>query len=88
MFAVTLARRQAQSATAAQIKKVGVIGLGLMGHGIAQATALAPNQKYQVTAIEANSDAVDAGRKKIEASVSKLLAKSVTKGQLSQASVY
>lgn len=43
------------------IKKVGVVGLGLMGHGVAQITAQAG---FQVLAIETNQEAIDRGMKR------------------------
>jgi len=58
--------------------KVGVVGLGLMGHGVAQVTAQAG---YQVLAIEAQPAALDAGLKRIQGSLSKVIAKDVTKGK-------
>ncbi len=44
-----------------QFKKVGVVGLGLMGHGVAQVTAAAG---YQVLAIEAKPEALAVGMKR------------------------
>lgn len=44
-----------------QFKKVGVVGLGLMGHGVAQVTAAAG---FQVLAIETKSDALAVGMKR------------------------
>ena len=60
-----------------EIKKVGVCGLGLMGHGIAQVAATAG---YQVTAREADQAALDKGIGKIE----KQLGRAVEKGKLEQ----
>lgn len=45
------------------IKKVGIVGLGLMGHGIAQITAQAG---YKVLAIETNQEAIDRGMKRFQ----------------------
>lgn len=45
-----------------QFKKVGVVGLGLMGHGVAQVTAAAG---YQVLAIEAKPEALAVGMKRL-----------------------
>jgi 3-hydroxybutyryl-CoA dehydrogenase len=60
-----------------EIKKVGVAGLGLMGHGIAQVAAQAG---YDVVAREVNDDKLQKGLGKIE----KQLARSVEKGKLEQ----
>ena len=59
------------------IQKVGVCGLGLMGHGIAQVAAQAG---YQVVAREVDDAAVQKGIGKIE----KQLARAVEKGKLEQ----
>ena len=48
---------------------IGVIGLGLMGHGIAQISAQAG---YKVLAIEMNEDALKTGLKRIEGMLCKL----------------
>jgi len=61
------------------IKRVGVVGMGLMGHGIAQAAAAAG---YTVVGVDANAGVLEAGRKNIEASVTKLNAKLASKGTL------
>src|SRR3954447_26765342 len=60
-----------------EIKKVGVAGLGLMGHGIAQVAAQAG---YEVVAKEVDAERVDKGMGKIE----KQLARAVEKGRLEQ----
>jgi len=54
--------------------KVGVVGLGLMGHGICQVAA-ASGAHSSVVAFEAESQYLDRGRERIEASVGKLLKK-------------
>jgi 3-hydroxybutyryl-CoA dehydrogenase len=59
------------------IKKVGVAGLGLMGHGIAQVAAQAG---YEVVAREVDDAALQKGIGKIE----KQLARAVEKGKLEQ----
>ncbi|CAN0027591.1 unnamed protein product, partial [Heterosigma akashiwo] len=64
------------------ISKVGVIGMGLMGHGIAQVSATAG---YQVVALEQQQTVLDAGRARIEGSVQKLLSRKVKKGALDEA---
>src|SRR3954466_261339 len=59
------------------IKKVGVAGLGLMGHGIAQVAAQAG---YDVVAREVDDERVQKGIGRIE----KQLARAVEKGKLEQ----
>ena len=61
-----------------EIKKVGVLGAGLMGHGIAQVVAQAG---YDVVLREADQGALDKGVGKIE----KQLARAVEKGRAEQA---
>lgn len=61
------------------IKKVGVVGLGLMGHGIAQITAQAG---YSVLAVEAQDAALKAGMGRIEGSLMKMLEKDAAKGNI------
>jgi 3-hydroxybutyryl-CoA dehydrogenase len=60
-----------------EIKKVGVLGCGLMGHGIAQVAAQAG---YDVVVREEDQGALDKGLGKIE----KQLARAVEKGRLEQ----
>lgn len=62
----------------AEIKKVGVLGAGLMGHGIAQVTAQAG---HDVVLREVDDAALAKGLGKIE----RQLAKAVEKGKLEQA---
>jgi 3-hydroxybutyryl-CoA dehydrogenase len=59
------------------IKKVGVVGCGLMGHGIAQVSAEAG---YHVIVREPNQERLDSGLGKIE----KQLGRAVEKGKLDQ----
>ena len=59
-----------------EIKKVGVVGCGLMGSGIAQVSA---QSGYQVVVSEINDELLNRGL----ASINKWLAKSVEKGKLS-----
>jgi 3-hydroxybutyryl-CoA dehydrogenase len=61
-----------------EITKVGVVGCGLMGHGIAQICAQAG---WDVVVREADQDKLDKGIAKIE----KQLARAVEKGKLEQA---
>jgi 3-hydroxyacyl-CoA dehydrogenase len=63
-----------------EIEKVGVIGCGLMGHGIAQVAA---QGGFEVTVVEADQKALDAGLQRIEKSLAKLNQKLVEKGKLS-----
>jgi 3-hydroxybutyryl-CoA dehydrogenase len=58
-----------------EIKKVGVLGAGLMGHGIAQVTATAG---YDVVLREVDDETLQKGLGKIE----KQLAKAVEKGKV------
>jgi 3-hydroxyacyl-CoA dehydrogenase len=59
------------------IKKVGVMGCGLMGHGIAQVAA---QGGFSVVAVEADRGALAAGLARIEKSLGKLASKKVEKG--------
>jgi 3-hydroxybutyryl-CoA dehydrogenase len=61
-----------------EIKKVGVVGCGLMGHGIAQVAAQAG---HDVVVREVDQDKLDKGLGKIE----KQLGRAVEKGKLEQA---
>ena len=70
--------------SSSDIKLVGVVGLGLMGHGIAQITAQAG---YKVLAIEAQDAALKAGMGRIEGSLMKMLEKEVTKNKIGAAEV-
>ncbi|KAG5178011.1 hydroxyacyl-coenzyme A dehydrogenase [Tribonema minus] len=67
------------------INKVGVIGLGLMGHGIVQAASMAPGKRYEVVGLEATEDAIGAGKGRIEASIKRQLSRSVARGKLTEA---
>ena len=60
------------------IQKVGVVGCGLMGSGIAEVAARAG---FDVTVREVDAGALAAGRRRIEGS----LAKGVEKGKLTAA---
>lgn len=63
------------------IKKVGVIGCGLMGHGIVQVAA---QGGFDVVAFEADQKALERGLGRIEKSLGKLAAKAVEKGKATQ----
>lgn len=53
------------------VTKVGVVGMGLMGHGIAQLAS----EKYQVVAIDTNEQSLKKGMAAIEKSLSKVYGK-------------
>jgi len=63
--------------------KVGVVGLGLMGHGIAQVSA---EKGFDVVAVELEERFLDSGMTRIQQSVGKIAAKAVAKGKMDQAS--
>lgn len=78
-------RRNFSASTAAAaptFKTVGVIGLGLMGHGIAQVTAAAG---FKVVAIDSNAAAVTKGTDMIKKSLETTLSKAVAKGAMDKA---
>lgn len=54
------------------LTKIGVIGCGLMGHGIAQ---VASQGGYEVTVVEADPNALEKGMKRIDGSLAKLVEK-------------
>ena len=62
--------------------QVGVVGLGLMGHGIVQVAAMASSPTYSVIAVESSQDAIDIGRKRIDDSMSKMISRKVRNGKL------
>lgn len=61
-----------------QIKKVGVVGCGLMGHGIVQVAAQAG---YTVVVLEGAQNFLDTGLARIDKSLAKLAEKAVEKGK-------
>ena len=61
-----------------QVKKVGVVGCGLMGHGIVQVAAQAG---CTVIALESKKELLDSGLARIEKSLAKLAEKAVEKGK-------
>jgi len=63
------------------IEKVGVVGCGLMGHGIAQVAA---QGGCDVVVVEAEQGFLDKGLGRVEKSVRKLAQKSVEKGKQSE----
>ena len=64
-----------------EVKKVGIVGLGLMGHGVAQVTSQAG---YQVIAIETNKDALNIGMNRIKDSLGKVMNRSIKKGEITE----
>merc|ERR1712216_173913 len=62
-------------------QRVGVVGLGLMGHGIAQVAA---EKGFDVVAVESQERFLDSGMARIEASVKKLASKAVAKGKIGE----
>jgi len=61
-----------------QIQKVGVVGCGLMGHGIVQ---IAAQGGFQVVAVETKQEFLDSGLARIEKSLAKMAEKAVEKGK-------
>ena len=55
-----------------EIAKIGVVGAGTMGHGIAQVAAVSG---YRVRLVDTFAEALERGRGRIEASLDKLVAK-------------
>ncbi|ETW07957.1 hypothetical protein H310_02343 [Aphanomyces invadans] len=72
-------RRAFSSKMVPEITRVGMVGMGLMGHGIAQTAAMAG---YDVIAVDSNQKGLDAGLKRIEGSLEKLHARQIKKGEL------
>ena len=64
-----------------EIRKVGVVGCGLMGHGIVQVAAWPGG--FEVVVHEAEQSALDRGLRRIEGSLAKLTGKAVEKGKMS-----
>jgi len=67
------------STESAHFQHVGVVGLGLMGHGIAQIIA---QKGLKVTAVEAKPEALKAGMDRIKGSLSKVIAKDIKAGKI------
>jgi 3-hydroxyacyl-CoA dehydrogenase len=61
-----------------KIEKVGVVGCGLMGHGIAQVSA---QGGFQVVVVETEQRFLDGGLARIDKSLAKLAEKAVEKGK-------
>jgi 3-hydroxyacyl-CoA dehydrogenase len=68
-------------ATTPGIKKIGIIGMGLMGHGIAQTAA---EKGYEVVAVDANPAQVEKGMGAIQQSLNKIASRAVSKGRMEQ----
>jgi len=66
--------------TAASFEKVGVVGLGLMGHGICQVSASSGAHK-KVIAFEKESNFLEKGKDKIFKSIDKLVSKNKMTGE-------
>jgi 3-hydroxyacyl-CoA dehydrogenase len=64
-----------------QVKKVGVVGCGLMGHGIVQVAAQAG---FTVVALESKQEFLDSGLARIDKSLAKFAEKAVEKGKSSE----
>jgi 3-hydroxyacyl-CoA dehydrogenase len=79
VFSRTLLRTRAFSSNSATT--VGVVGLGLMGHGIAQVAA---EKGFDVVAVELEDKFLAGGMSRIEGSVQKLASKAVAKGKMSE----
>ena len=62
--------------SSATFESVGVAGLGLMGHGICQVAAQA-NIHKEIIAFEPEQKYLDAGKARIESSISKLISKNI-----------
>jgi len=65
-----------------ELKKIGVVGCGLMGHGIVQVAAQAG---YDVVVVETEQGYLDKGLGRVEKSLAKLAQKSVEKGKATEA---
>lgn len=69
-----LLQRRALSSAASGFDKIGVVGLGLMGHGICQVSA-ASGAHQSVIAYEQEQKFLDSGKERIVKSIDKLVAK-------------
>jgi len=80
MFSLVARRAATRSLSTAapvsEIIKVGVVGMGLMGHGIAQISAAGG---HEVIGVDLNADVLASGRSAIEASVGKVNARKAKK---------
>ncbi|GBG33107.1 Hydroxyacyl-coenzyme A dehydrogenase, mitochondrial [Hondaea fermentalgiana] len=86
-MAATLSTRGLSSAAKGQLSpgaKIGVVGMGLMGHGIAQLAA--DKAGFQVVALDKNPQAMEKGVKAIENSLSKVYSKKLKDADSSEVS--
>lgn len=81
VFPKRAAAAMAGRAMSTEIKTVGVVGMGLMGHGIVQAAA---EVGYKVVACDMNPEALAKGMSAIEQSAVMLAGKAVKKGKMDQ----
>jgi len=65
-----------------KINKVGVVGCGLMGHGIVQVAA---QGGCEVVALESDAGALEKGLSRVDKSLAKLASKNVEKGKMDEA---
>jgi len=77
----TRTARRMFSSTPHGVTTVGVVGLGLMGHGIAQTAA---EKGFAVVAVEQEQKFLDGGMARIKGRVEKLASKAVKKGKLTE----
>lgn len=76
MLRVLLASRRFSTAGAVPIKTVGVCGIGLLGHGIAQTAA---ENGYKVVLYDSNDQALERGYQMIQKSLTKVAEKQQAK---------
>lgn len=79
--ASTVATAAAVASAVADIRRVGVVGLGLMGHGIVQTAAAAG---YTVVAVDANAEAVKRGMDMMAKSLHTIASKAVAKKTMTE----
>ncbi len=73
-YGVSQSQRRAMSSSSSGFDKIGIVGLGLMGHGICQVAA-ASGIHSSVVAFEKEQRFLDSGRDRILKSIDKLVAK-------------
>lgn len=67
--------------TVAEIRRVGVVGLGLMGHGIAQTAAA---KGFEVVGVESSAASLAKGQSMIQQSLDSVGKSLVKKGKLTE----